>query len=114
MLKGFKAFIFKGNIIDLAVAVVMGTAFVAIVTAFSDNVINPILAAIGGSNDLGFGFKITDSDETFVNIGAVITAGINFLMIAVVLYFLVVVPAMAAQRRMFGEKTDDAKNEVVL
>ena len=51
MLKGFKDFIMRGNVVDLAVAVVMGTAFVGIVTAFSNNIINPIIAAIGGSNE---------------------------------------------------------------
>ncbi|MBD0322443.1 MAG: MscL family protein, partial [Aldersonia sp.] len=47
MLKGFRDFIMRGNVIDLAVAVVMGTAFTAIVTAFSSNIINPLIASLG-------------------------------------------------------------------
>lgn len=93
MLKGFKDFVMRGNVVDLAVAVVIGTAFVAIVTAFSNNIINPLIAALGGSNEQGWGFKIiSDNPETFVNVGAVVTAAINFVMIAAVVYFLIVLP----------------------
>ncbi|MCX6494126.1 MAG: MscL family protein, partial [Rhodococcus sp.] len=79
MLKGFKDFLLRGNVVDLAVAVVVGAAFTAIVTAFTTNIINPLVAAVGGSNELGWGIKILSSnDATFINIGAVITAIINF------------------------------------
>ncbi|MEO7077323.1 MAG: MscL family protein, partial [Rhodococcus sp. (in: high G+C Gram-positive bacteria)] len=67
MLKGFKDFLLRGNVVDLAVAVVVGAAFTAIVTAFTTNVVNPLIAAIGGSNEYGWGFQITSSPETFVN-----------------------------------------------
>ena len=50
MLKGFKDFILRGNVIDLAVAVIIGAAFTAIVTSFADNLINPLIASIGGAN----------------------------------------------------------------
>lgn len=92
MLKGFKDFILRGNVIDLAVAVVVGAAFTAIVTAFTDNIINPLIAVVGGNNELGWGFQITDSAATFVNFGAVISAVINFLMVAAVVYFVLVLP----------------------
>ena len=73
MVAGFKEFVMRGNVIDLAVAVVMGTAVTALVTSFTDAVINPLLAAVGGSDSLGFGFTIVSgNDATFVNIGAVI------------------------------------------
>ncbi len=69
MLKGFKDFLLRGNVLDLAVAVVVGAAFTAIVTAFTSNIINPLIAAIGGSDELGWGKEIiAGNSETFVNI----------------------------------------------
>ncbi len=93
MLKGFKDFILRGNVVELAVAVVIGTAFTAIVTAFTDNLINPIIASFGSTDVSGFGFQIISSKpETFVDFGAVITAALNFLIIAAVVYFILIVP----------------------
>ena len=93
MLQGFKEFIMRGNVIDLAVAVVIGGAFTAIVTAFSDNLINPLIAALGGADVSGLGFHIiSGNDATFLDFGAVITAAINFLLIAAVVYFVIVAP----------------------
>ncbi|WKD58036.1 Large-conductance mechanosensitive channel [Corynebacterium capitovis DSM 44611] len=92
MLKGFRDFIMRGNVIDLAVGVVIGSAFTAVVTAFSNYIINPLIAGIGG-NEFGFGFNVIPGNEsTFVNLGAVLTALINFLLIAAVVYFLIVLP----------------------
>lgn len=92
-MKGFKDFILRGNVIELAVAVVVGTAFTAIVTAFSTSVISPIIAATGGSPEFGLGFHIIKNNPaTYVDIGAVITAAINFLIIAAVVYFLMILP----------------------
>jgi large conductance mechanosensitive channel len=107
MLKGFKDFLLRGNVVDLAVAVVIGAAFTAIVTAFTSNIINPLVAAVGGSNEYGFGFLITDSPESFVNIGAVITAVINFLIIAAVVYFVLIVPVNAAKARFDAKKATE-------
>lgn len=94
MLKGFKDFVLRGNIIELAVAVVIGTAFAALVTGFTENIINPVLAAAGGGGDIpGFGFPIIDGEEsTFVNVGNVLGAIINFLITAAVVYFVFVLP----------------------
>ncbi|WP_068277570.1 large conductance mechanosensitive channel protein MscL [Aldersonia kunmingensis] len=114
MLKGFRDFIMRGNVVDLAVAVVMGTAFTAIITAFSINFINPIIATLGGSNDMGFGFQITDSPETFVNIGAIITAAINFVIIAVVLYFVIVLPVTTAKKRFIAAEEEELSDTDVL
>lgn len=114
MLKGFRDFIMRGNVVDLAVAVVMGTAFTAIVTAFSNNFINPIIASLGGSSDLGFGFQITDSPETFVNIGAIITAAINFVIIAALLYFVVVLPMTTAKKRFIADEEEELSDTDVL
>jgi large conductance mechanosensitive channel len=93
MLKGFKDFVLRGNIIELSIAVVVGTAFTALVTAFTTNIVNPIIAAAGGVNAEGLGFAIwADNPKTFVNIGAVITAFITFLITAGVVYFIFVAP----------------------
>lgn len=115
MLKGFKDFLLRGNVLDLAVAFVIGVAFTAIVTAFSENVINPLIAAIGGDNDQGWGFQIlADNPATFVNIGAVITAAINFIILAAVVYFALVVPANAAKKKFVTEPEDKEASETDL
>ncbi|WP_188940163.1 large conductance mechanosensitive channel protein MscL [Nakamurella endophytica] len=101
MLKGFKDFILRGNIIELAIAVVIGTAFTAIVTSFTNNIINPLIAAVGGPGNIGLGFHILSGNEsTFVNIGAVLTAAITFLITAGVVYFIFVVPMNRINARM--------------
>ena len=110
MLNGFKEFILRGNVIDLAVGVVIGAAFTALVTAFSDNIINPLIASLGGADFSGLGRHIIDgNDATFVDFGAVITAIINFLLIAAVVYFFIVAPMNKldeAQKRRKGIDPD--------
>lgn len=108
MLKGFKDFLMRGNIIDLAVAVVMGTAFVAVVTAFTDGIVTPLLAVFGGTNQLGLGFQlVADKPATFIAIGPIITAAIDFVIIAALLYFILVIPANKA-KKLWGAPKDDA------
>lgn len=114
MLKGFKDFLLRGNVVDLAVAVVVGAAFTAIVTAFTTNVINPLVAALGGSNEYGFGFQITSSPESFVNIGAVITAIINFVIIAAVVYFVLILPVNTAKKRFVSQPEKELSDVDVL
>lgn len=94
MLKGFKDFVLRGNIVELAVAVVVGTAFAALVAGFTDNIINPVLAAVGGDGEMpGWGFSIVPGNEaTFVDLGQVVGAVIQFLITAAVVYFVFVVP----------------------
>ena len=105
MLKGFKDFLLRGNVIELAVAVVVGAAFTAIVTAFTTNIINPLVAAAGGDNEMGFGFRvIASNDATFIDIGAVISAGINFFIIAAVVYFVLILPVNLAKARFAPDK----------
>jgi len=108
VLKGFKEFLLRGNVLDLAVAVVVGAAFTAIVTAFTENIVNPLVASLGGSNDMGFGFQITDSPETFVNVGAVLSAVINFVLIAAVVYFVLIVPFNSVKERFMTEEEKEA------
>lgn len=103
MIKGFKEFLMRGNVVDLAVAVVIGTAFAAVVKAFSDGFIGGLIGAVGGSPDFGTaGFTINGSK---VIIGSTLTALINFLIVAAVVYFFVIVPMnMLLERRRRGEE----------
>ncbi|HUZ52202.1 MAG TPA: large conductance mechanosensitive channel protein MscL [Streptosporangiaceae bacterium] len=97
MLKGFRDFILRGNVIDLAVAVVIGAAFGAVITAFVKDLITPIIAAVGGKPDFSaLTFTINNSRFLF---GDFINAVIAFLIIAAVIYFVVVVPMNAAAAR---------------
>lgn len=94
MLAGFKEFIMRGNVIDLAVGVVIGAAFTSIVSAFTDNLLQPLINSIGGTSAAdGLGFKILqDNPSTFLDFGSVISAVINFLLVAAVVYFVIVAP----------------------
>lgn len=93
MLKGFRDFILRGNVIELATAVIIGGAFTAIVTAISDKVINPLIAAIGSAESPALSFYLREGVEaTKVDIGAVITSCINFLIVAAVVYFVIIMP----------------------
>jgi large conductance mechanosensitive channel len=94
VLKGFKDFVLRGNIVELAVAVVIGTAFAALVGALTENVINPVLAAIGGGGEVpGLSVLLVEGNpSTLVNFGAVIGAVIQFLITAAVVYFVFVLP----------------------
>ncbi|MBF6124535.1 large conductance mechanosensitive channel protein MscL [Nocardia brasiliensis] len=115
MLKGFKDFLFRGNVVDLAVAVVIGTAFVAIVTAFTNGIVNPILAVFGGSNELGLGFQlVADKPATFVQVGPIITAAINFVVIAAVLYFVLVLPATHVKKKFSKEAVELSDTELLI
>ncbi|MFE7800587.1 large conductance mechanosensitive channel protein MscL [Nocardia sp. NPDC057440] len=102
MLKGFKDFLMRGNVIDLAVAVVMGTAFTAVVTAVTKGIINPLLAVFGKTNELGLGVQlVADKPATFIAVGPIITGLIDFVMVAAVLYFVLMVPMKTLKNR-FG------------
>lgn len=113
MLKGFKDFISRGNVIELAVAVVIGTAFTAIVTAFTNGIVKPFINALGGTQvDQGFGFHVVSGkDSTFVDLGTAINAVINFLLIAAIVYFLFIMPMnKLRERRRRGEEPGPAES----
>jgi large conductance mechanosensitive channel len=100
VLKGFKDFLMRGNVIDLAVAVVIGAAFSSIVAAFTGNIINPIVAVFGGSNVNGLAVKLVDSNaKSVMDFGALITAVINFAIVAAVVYFVFVLPMNKIKER---------------
>ena len=98
MLRGFRDFITRGNVVDLAVAVVIGAAFTSVVNALVENLINPLIAAIFGEPDLSSVGVFTINDAVF-SIGAVLTAVINFTIIAAAIYFFVIVPVNAMNER---------------
>ncbi len=90
MIKGFREFLLRGNVVDLAVAVIIGAAFGGIVKAFADDFVGGIIGIIGGSPDFGrAGFTINGSKVIY---GSTLTAAINFVIVAAVVYFVVVVP----------------------
>ncbi|GAB3445702.1 large-conductance mechanosensitive channel protein MscL [Actinophytocola sediminis] len=111
MLKGFKDFLMRGNVVDLAVAVVIGTAFTAIITSITEHLIQPLIAAIGGTNIKGLSWTIVEgNDKSTIDFAAVITAGINFLIVAAVVYFILVFPLKKLQeRRRRGQEPGPAE-----
>jgi large conductance mechanosensitive channel len=90
MLKGFRDFILRGNVMDLAVAVIIGGAFGAIVTAFTTNIVNPLLGAVIGKPN--FDYLIGHVNGGEIKYGTFLTAVVNFLLIAAVVYFCLVLP----------------------
>lgn len=120
MIKGFKDFLFRGNVIDLAVAVAIGVAFTAVITAFVTYFINPIVNVLGGTHVTGLSWTIIDSNpKTTIDFAAIISAVITFAATAAAIYFFVVLPVQAMNRRIkSGEEppVEDAipSEEVVL
>src|SRR6185437_9266673 len=93
MLKGFREFIARGNVIDLATAVIVGAAFTAVVTAFTDHVVQPLVSRIGATPNSDYGFlRIPLGDNIAIDFNAVISALINFVIVAAVIYFIIVIP----------------------
>jgi large conductance mechanosensitive channel len=100
VIKGFKDFILRGNVVDLAVAVVVGAAFSAIVTAFTTHLLQPLINAVTPPSSPGFGIQLIDGKEnTYIDFAALITAAINFLIVATVVYFLIVFPLNTLKER---------------
>src|SRR5215204_3857211 len=101
MLSEFKQFILRGNVIDLAVAVVIGAAFGAIVTSLVTNIITPIIAAIFGQPDFsGLSFTLNGSEILY---GAFLNSVIAFLIIATAIFFSVVTPLIEKKNRIRNE-----------
>ena len=102
MLKGFRDFLLRGNVVDLAVAVIIGAAFTSIVTALNKGVITQLIAAIGGVPDLStqvwwIGGDSLKDGGTPIMWGSVVTAIINFVIVAAIVYFAIIVPMNKAQ-----------------
>ena len=104
-MKGFKAFLLRGNVVDLAVGVVIGIAFGAVITAFVKDLVTPLIAAIGGQPDFSqMSFTINHSKFLY---GDFINAILAFLIVAAVIYFLVVMPYTAMVSRARKEPPPD-------
>jgi large conductance mechanosensitive channel len=107
MLKEFREFILRGNLVDLAVAVVIGTAFGAVVTALVKDLITPLIAAIGGKPDFGdLTFTINKSKFLY---GDFINALVSFLIIAAVVFYLVIKPVNVLMARFQPAPAVDVK-----
>jgi large conductance mechanosensitive channel len=106
MLSGFKTFIMRGNVVDLAVAVVIGAAFGAVVTSLVTHILTPLLAAIGRVPD--FSALVITVNRSEIKIGMFLNALISFLMIAFAVYFAIVAPLNAwNERRRRGQAPPD-------
>lgn len=97
-MKGFREFIFRGNVLDLAVAVVMGAAFAAVVTALVKDLITPLIAAIAGSPD--FSSIAVNINGSKLLIGDFLNAVIAFVLMAVAVYFFIVLPVNSLTARL--------------
>ena len=106
MLQGFKKFLFRGNVVDLAVAVVIGAAFGAVITSLVTNIFTPVIAAIAGKPDFSdLSLTINNSKIMY---GTFLNALISFLLIAIAVYFFIVAPMNAyTDRRRRGQAPPD-------
>jgi large conductance mechanosensitive channel len=107
-MRGFRNFLMRGDVIVVAVGLVVALAFSMLITAFTTDIINPIVAAAGGKTGNGLGFFVSDHNpKTFVDIGALISAIIYFVIFIAVVYFIIVVPYKHIQARrgqtVFGD-----------
>jgi large conductance mechanosensitive channel len=107
-MRGFRNFLMRGDVIVVAVGLVVALAFSSLITAFTTDIIYPIVAAAGGKTGNGLGFYVSDHNaKTFVNIGAFISAIIFFIIFIAVVYFVIVVPYKHVQARrgqtVFGD-----------
>ncbi|EGL14757.1 large conductance mechanosensitive channel protein [Gardnerella vaginalis 315-A] len=116
MFNGFKKFIARGSVIDMAVGVVMGGAVTAVVNSIVKNIINPLIAIIFGKPDLDGVLTITINGAT-ISFGAVIGSVLNFLIIATAVYFFIVLPINKLREMSVNflnlekEKTDEEKRK---
>lgn len=104
MLKGFKDFIMKGNVLDLAVAVIIGAAFGQIVTALVEAVLMPAVSAVVGSPNFD-AFAVLTVNGNELRFGVLLTAVVNFLLVAAAVYFAIVLPmnrVIEARNRRLG------------
>lgn len=110
MLKGFKEFLARGNIVDLSTAVVIGTAFTGLVTAFTNSVVEPLISRIGAGGDSDYGLlRIGIGGGQTIDLNVLLSAIINFLLIAAVVYFLIVLPYKRLRERGQVEQAQDTE-----
>ncbi|WP_277209428.1 large conductance mechanosensitive channel protein MscL [Isoptericola croceus] len=108
MLAGFKTFILRGNVIDLAVGIVVGAAFTGVVTGLMEGILTPLIAAVFGQPDISQVWTFDVNRATF-SIGLFLDAVLNFLLVAAALYFLIVLPMNKLNERRQRVDTDVAE-----
>ena len=113
MWKGFKEFIARGNAIDLAVGVVIGAAFTLVVNNLVDNVLNPLIAGLVGEPSFDDVLAFTVGDAV-VQVGTVLTALVNFLLVAAALYVVVVVPMNKLNERRMRGQEEEVEEQILL
>jgi large conductance mechanosensitive channel len=117
MLKGFRDFILRGNVVELAVAFVIGTAFAKVVETFVSAIITPIINSFPGANSKGWGFSLRGGpleQKTFIDISTLINAVVVFVITAMAVYFVLVLPLQKFNERRGSTpeeatKTDDQR-----
>ena len=110
MLKGFKEFLARGNIVDLSIAVVIGTAFTGLVTKFTDSIIQPLINRIGAGNESDYGIlRIGIGGGQAIDLNILLSAAINFILVAAVVYFLVIVPYNRLRKKGEVEQAQDTE-----
>ncbi|WP_120003651.1 large conductance mechanosensitive channel protein MscL [Nesterenkonia muleiensis] len=117
MFKGFFAFIRQGNVIDLAVAVVIGTAFGAVINALVESVLMPLIASLVDEPDFDNLWAVTLLDGPPIRFGMLVTEVVNFLLIAAAIYFFVILPMnkmIEARNKAFGDPEEEEDENVTL
>lgn len=115
MLKGFKDFIMKGNVIDLAVAVIIGAAFSQVVNALVDAVLMPFISGLVGSQDYD-SFFVVHLNGNSIQFGVLLTQVINFLLVAAAVYFVIVLPMnkmIEMRNKRLGIDPEEAVDESI-
>jgi large conductance mechanosensitive channel len=111
MLKGFRNFLTRGDVVVIAIGLMVALAFSTLIKAFTDAIINPILNRLQGGGGIGLGIQLGDegNPRTFLDIGSLLSAIIYFVVFMAVLYFVIVVPYKAIMARrgtpVFGDPT---------
>lgn len=115
MFKGFKDFLVQGNVMDLAVAVIIGAAFTQVVTALTDSVLMPLISALVGSPNFDEFAKLTINGNE-IAFGVLLTAIVNFLLVAAAVYFAIVAPMnkLIALRRHEVEDDEETPEDIAL
>jgi large conductance mechanosensitive channel len=114
MLKGFKEFLSRGNIVDLSIAVVIGTAFTGLVTAFTKSIVEPLINRVGAGKNSQHGIlRIDIGGGQAIDLNLLLSAFINFILVAAVVYFLIVVPYNRLRKRGEVEQAQDTELSIL-
>jgi large conductance mechanosensitive channel len=110
VLKGFKEFLARGNIVDLSIAVVIGTAFTALVSKFTESIVQPLIDRVGAGGDSEYGIlKVNIGGGQTIDLNILLSAAINFILVAAVVYFLVVAPYNRLRKKGEVEQAQDTE-----